>query len=97
MPGRRTRGSISMTLSSVLILIGAIPLANSELESNAQVMYRELLLETVTFPDEYHILAVRQLLVCNVFLLLLCKDLGISFWLCQGREPSYQTQEALIL
>ena len=47
MPGRRTRGSTSMTLSSVLTLIGAILLANSELESNAQVMHPELLLETV--------------------------------------------------
>ena len=48
MPGRRTRGSISMTLSSVLTLIGATLLANSELESNAQVMHPKLLLETVT-------------------------------------------------
>ena len=48
MPGRRTRGRLFMTLSSNLIIIGVIPLANSDLESNVKVMHYELFLETVT-------------------------------------------------
>ena len=48
MPGMRTRGRRVMTLSSDLLIPGAILLAKPDLESDAQVMHRRLFLETMT-------------------------------------------------